>query len=323
MKKIPLLFILIFLLGSLKAQQWVVFSQQNNYKLFNNASLAGADSEIHATIANRNQYTFISNRNIASQFVEFSMPVFKKNYGLGLNVVNDFIGYQRFTSVALNGAYHLYTKKSRFSFGFGVGFVNIGLDGSKYRAAAGNYENGLVIHNDENLPNESTNGNAPSFSFGFSYKWQGLDFGAAIQNINSPKVQLLGSSLGTNVYLDRTFNSNIGYLIELKGVNIRPALNYYTDLVKHQFQLEIISEINNIYFGVAFRGYSGLNNDAIIAMLGIKLIDKIRINYSYDLNVSGLNKSNFGSHELSISYTLPKKFSTKSRGNLLFNPRFL
>lgn len=323
MRKISLIIIFLLSLGVLSAQQWVEFSQQSKYKLFTNASLAGSNSLLHATIAHRSQYTFLTKRAIASQFAEFSMPILKKNYGAGITLVNDFIGYQRYTAVSLNGAYHLYMGDHRLSFGVGIGLVNMSVNGSELRASGGNYENELVIHNDENLPNENVGGNAPIFSFGVSYEWSGLQLGVAMQNINSPKIKLLKSNGETNVFLDRTINANVGYVIEVKNVNIKPMLSFYTDMIKHQAQFEILTEINNIYFGLAFRGYSGLNNDAVIGVLGLKIKDKFRLGYSYDLNVSGLNRSNFGSHEISLSYTIPQKFSTKNKGNLLYNPRFL
>lgn len=323
MKKNTVLFTFLFLFSALQAQQWVAFSQQSQYKLFTNASLAGSNSQLHATIAHRSQYTFLTKRAIASQFAAFSMPIVNKNYGVGISIVNDFIGYQRYTSVVANGAYHLYINKSSISFGLGVGVINMSINGNKLRAAGGSYENEIIIHNDEKIPNANSGGSAPTFSFGVSYEWSGLELGFAMQNINSPKIKLLKSSSETNIFLDRTINANIGYVIEVKKLSIKPMLSYYTDLIKHQMQVEIISEINNIYFGLAFRGYSGLNNDAFIALLGIKIKDNFRIGYSYDLNVSGMSRSNFGSHELSLNYTMPQKFSTKSKGNLLFNPRFL
>lgn len=323
MKRFLLLFVLLFITHFAFSQQWLEFSQQNKYKLFLNPSLAGSNSMLHATVAHRSQYTFLSKRAIASQFGEFSMPIFSKNYGAGINIVNDFIGYQRYTSVSLNGAYHLYINKSRLSFGVGVGMLNVSLNGSQLRASGGNYENEAVIHNDEKLPSTNSGGVAPTFAFGVSYEMGGLQLGAAIQNINSPKVKLLKTNSETIIFIDRTINFNAGYVIEMKNVNIIPMLNYSTDFIKHQFQLEILSEINNIYFGLAFRGYTGVNNDALIGLLGLKIKDKIRIGYSYDLNVSGLNRSNYGSHEISLSYFLPKSFSMRKKGNIIYNPRYL
>lgn len=322
LKNVLLLF-LFFFAKDITAQQWVEFSQQNHYKLFLNPASAGSNSELYTTLAHRSQYTFLSKRALASQFGEFSMPVFKKNYGLGLKLVNDFIGYQRYTAVEINAAYHLELNKSRLSFGIGVGLVNLSVNGSKLRASGGDYTNQVVIHNDEKIPNVNIGGVAPSFSFGLAYEIENFTAGVAVQNINSPKLKLLKGSNETNIFIDRTINMNTSYVIDLNKVNIKPYLNYNSDFIKHQAVLGIMTEWNNIYFGLSFRGYSGLNNDAVIGEFGLTIKEKIRIGYSYDYNVSFLNKSNYGSHEISISYVMKKKFSTKNKGNLLFNPRYL
>lgn len=305
------------------AQQWVEFSQQNQYNLFLNPANAGANSMLNATLAHRSQYTFLSKQAIASQYAAFSMPIFAKNYGVGLRIVNDFIGYQRYTTVDVNGAYHLQLKKSTLSFGLGVGIANLSINGRLLRASDGQYDNELVIHNDAHLPNENVGSIAPSFSFGLHYNINAFSIGAAIQNLNSPKFKLLKNNAETNVFLNRTININTSYVIVINKVKLTPTLNYNTDFVKHQFLVEIVTELNNIYFGLAFRGYSGYNNDALIGSVGMKIKEKIKIAYAYDYNVSFLNKANYGSHELSINYTLPQKFATKNKGNVLFNPRFL
>ena len=323
MKKEYVLIAILFVTFQVKAQQWLEFTQQNHFNLFLNAAYTGYDSNIKATIVHRSQYTFLTKRAIASQFGEFSMPIFNKKYGIGVKIVNDFIGYQRYTLAELTGAYHLDVKKSRLSFGIGVGIVNLIINGSELRASGGDYENEAVIHNDEFLPNINIGGVSPTFSFGMLYKMQGFELGAAIQNINSPNINLLKSNSVTNVNIDRTINIHSSYVIRWTNVNIKPMVNYNTDFVKHQLQLGINTEINNIYFGLAFRGYSGHNNDAVMGEIGMKIKEKIRIGYSYDYNVSFLNKSNFGSHEISISYTVPKAFKIKNKGNVLFNPRFL
>lgn len=323
MNKISFILIFIILLFKVDAQQWLEFSQQNKYKLFLNSAHTGSNSEMYTTISHRSQYTFLTNRAIASQFLEFSMPILKKNYGVGIKIINDFIGYQRYTLAEITGAYHLDIKKSTLSFGLGLGLVNLNINGTELRASGGVYDNELIIHNDELLPNINVGGLSPTFSFGLLYKIDKFDLGIAIHNINSPKIPLTKFNNETNILIARTINLHSTYVIEMTKLNIIPSLNLNTDLVKHQLQIGINTELNNIYFGLAFRGYSGLNNDAIIAVFGTKIMNKIRIGYSYDYNISYLNKSNFGSHEISVSYFIKQKFSTKSKGNVLFNPRFL
>ena len=75
--------------------------------------------------------------------------------------------------------------------------------------------------------------------------------------------------------------------------------------------------------GLGFRGYSGLNNDAVIGLLGFKLKDKISMLYSYDYNVSFLNNSNSGSHELSLRFDLQRIFKQNVKSNIIFSPRYL
>lgn len=323
MKRFLFIIAFSYLLVNANAQQWVEFTQQNQYKLFLNTAYTGSNNQLYTTISHRNQYTFLTKRAIASQFLEFSMPIIKKNYGIGLKVVNDFIGYQRYTLAEITGAYHLNIKKSKLSFGLGLGLVNLSLNGQELRAAGGTYENELIIHNDEILPNINVGGLSPTFSFGILYSIDKLDLGIAIQNINSPKLFLNKNNVETKIIIGRTINLHSTYVIELSKINIKPMLSINTDLIKHQMQFGINAEINNIYFGLAFRGYFGTNNDAIMAVLGTRINNKIRIGYSYDYNISYLNKSNFGSHEISISYFIKRKFSTKNKGNVLYNPRFL
>ena len=323
MKKVLLFFVFLASYVFVNAQQWVEFTQQNQYKLFQNTAYSGYNGKLYATIAHRSQYTFLTKRAIASQFLEFSMPVFKKNYGVGIKIINDFIGYQRYTLAELTGAYHLNIKKSKFSVGIGVGFVNLNINGKELRASGGKYENELVIHNDELLPNINAGGISPTFSFGILYSISKFEVGLAMQNINSPKISLTKFNNETNVLIDRTINLHSSYVIKMTKINLIPNINVNTDFIKHQIQFGINAELHNIYFGIAFRGYSGKNNDAIMVVIGTKINNKIRIGYSYDYNVSYLNKSNFGSHEISVSYFINRKFLTKSKGNILYNPRFL
>jgi hypothetical protein len=42
-------------------------------------------------------------------------------------------------------------------------------------------------------------------------------------------------------------------------------------------------------------------------ILGIDLSDAIHLSYSYDYNVSGINRSSIGTNELMITYNLSKK----------------
>ena len=54
-----------------------------------------------------------------------------------------------------------------------------------------------------------------------------------------------------------------------------------------------------LWVGAGYR-----TGDAISAMLGIQLSKNMRINYSYDYTLTGLQKYNSGSHEITLGYDL-------------------
>lgn len=317
----------LFLFSSISilcfSQQWVELTQQHRYEMYLNPSLAGVDGTITGTVAHRSQYVGLSNRAISTQYVGFSSPIFSNKFGVGLNVVNDQIGYQRFSSGDVTMAYHLALKKTTLSFGLSGGFIQLGLDGSLLRAADGNYTLGTVVHNDNLLPNVKVGGLSPTASSGIALKTGNFIVGVAGQNIISPKINFETPFSGTFTQINRTINTHSSYVIQLNKVKLVPMVFYKTDFVKHQMQGNFLIDFNNIFFGMAFRGYSGFNNDAIAGMFGFRVKKKISLGYSYDYNISGLSNSNSGSHEISVRYENLIKFKEKSTGNIMHNPRFL
>ncbi len=164
--RILLSIILFIVIESIHAQQWIQFSQQASYSSYINPSYVGFKSNLNATVANRSQYVGLGNRAIASQYLSFSSPFLSPKFGLGFRVLNDFIGFQRYTNAELNAAYHVLVNKNKLSFGLSMGLVQLSLKGSQLTAPDGSYLPGVVNHNDNLLPNVNSSGMAPTFSFG-------------------------------------------------------------------------------------------------------------------------------------------------------------
>lgn len=307
----------------LKAQQWVQFSQQGFYNTYLNTAYTGCDSELNATVAHRSQYVGLGTKAIGSQFASFSIPVFTPKFGLGFRMINDFIGLQRYTDIEINSAYHVLNKKHKLSLGVGLGVIQLGLDGTNLTAPDGNYLPGMVVHNDDFLPNVKSSGLAPTFSAGILYGYNNFLIGAAIQNLNTPQLKISNTNNGTIIFINRTINMSTSYVINLKSVKIVPSVYVKTDFEKVQAQIELQTYWRKILVGAGFRGYNGLNNDAIIGMFGVRVKDKVQIAYSYDYNLSYLNNSNSGSHEISMKMDLKRKFKTNVQEKIFYNPRFL
>jgi type IX secretion system PorP/SprF family membrane protein len=305
------------------AQQWVEFTQQGRYNMYQNPSLAGKHQKLDAVVAHRSQYVGLSSRAISTQFVGVSTPFTPGGLTGGLRMVNDQIGYQRFTSSELALGYHFGKSDNKIAVGISGGLIQMGLDGSRLRASGGSYNSGAVVHNDEFLPDFKVGALSPTFTAGVTYYTNKFELGAAVQNINSPNLQFDNFSSGTFVQIGRTINIHTNYVISISKVNLVPSFFYKTDLVKHQILSNLMLETQNIFFGAAFRGYSGFNNDAVAGLMGFKIKKNLSVAYSYDYNVSALNNSNSGSHEISVRWENLIKFKEKSVGNIMHNPRFL
>ena len=305
------------------SQQWVEFTQQNRYNLYVNAASAGFNNQIDAVIAHRTQYVGLADRAISTQFIGFSAPIIDNKLGLGVRFVNDQIGYQNYLAPEISLAYHVDINDLKLSFGASGGFTQMRLDGTLLRAVSGNYASGTIIHNDDNIPNISVGGLAPTLSSGIMANYKKFSLGMAIQNANSPQVDFQTSTSGTFIELNRTINLHSSYVIDFENINLIPSAFYKTDFVKHQILTSLMIDMQNIFLGMAFRGYSGFNNDAIAGIFGFKIKNSFSVGYSYDYNVSGINNSSSGSHEISIRYHNMLNFKEKKLGNIMHNPRFL
>ncbi len=67
------------------------------------------------------------------------------------------------------------------------------------------------------------------------------------------------------------------------------------------FDLNVRVDKDRLTGGLSYR-----NQDAIAAMIGYKLNDKIRVSYSYDFNTSGLRNYSAGGHEVVLGVKLDK-----------------
>ena len=316
----------LFLTVSIKlsvAQQWIQFSQQQFYGTYLNPSYTGFNKNLNATIAHRSQYVGLGTKSIGTQYASFSTPLITSKFGLGFRLINDFIGVQRYTDVEINTAYHLLEGKHKLSLGVSGGLIQYGLKGNELTAPDGNYLPGVVIHNDALLPNVQSSGLAPTMGFGVLYAFKNWETGVSLQNINSPSVKISNTTNGTIISIARTINIHSSYVIGVKNTKLKTSFFCKTDFNKWQAQANFLVDWRKITAGIGFRGYSGLNNDAVIGLFGFKVKERVQVAYSYDYNLSFLNNSNTGSHEISLKFDLPRSFTQNVKSNIIFNPRYL
>lgn len=315
--------IMVCSVGRLSAQLEPQFTQYMYNRALFNPAYAGSSDALEFSLVHRSQYVNLAGRAIASQGFNFNMPVYAIHSGIGLTVVNDFIGYQRSTYVAFNYDYRKNFKWGKMSVGIGAGIVQTSIDGAKLRTPEGNYNDGQVNHNDDILPDNLQQGLAPDFSVGLYFNNDKYFAGAALQHLAfslAPINNVMGQK--TKLNFTRNFVASGGYDFRIgKKWSVMPSVLVKTDFRKVQLDVSAtVTIIQNILTGISFRGYEKNTIDAMAIMLGFRY-KGFQAVYSYDANLSYLTKFNSGSHEVSLGYryVLKKK---ESRGYYYHNPRF-
>lgn len=318
---------LLFLFAVLRtgigyAQSEPQFTQYMFNRYLVNPAYAGHYDGLEVAAIHRSQYVAIANRFIATQGLNLNVAVDAISSGIGVTAINDIIGFQRSTYVALNYDYRKKFKWGKMGIGVGLGFIQTSIAGDKLRAPEGDY-NGGVNHNDNFLPNSLQQGIAPDFSFGIYFNNDKYFAGASINHIalSSASVKSeTGGKTKLNFARNLFFTGGYDFAISPK-FSLMPSALVKTDLKKVQVDVNLTATIiNNIITGISFRGYTKNTIDALGIVLGFKY-KGVQLTYSYDANVSYLTKFNTGSHEVSISYRYPFK-RRESRGYFYRNPRY-
>ena len=164
------------------AQSEPQFTQYMLNRYLVNPAYAGHDDALEVSAIHRSQYVSIANRFIATQGLNLNLPIDVISSGIGITAINDLIGFQRSTYLALNYDYRKKFKWGKMGIGIGLGLIQTSIDGDKLRAPEGDYTTG-VNHNDNFLPNSLQQGVAPDLSFGIYFNNGKYFAGASINHI--------------------------------------------------------------------------------------------------------------------------------------------
>lgn len=325
MKRNILFFCLcLFALYSHAQVEGLISHQQDIQGAWNPAAAVANPNEITADLLYRNQWLGVSTKTFSNAWLCAASPLTKANSYVGINMNLFWIGLQRDVKVNLQYAYALKMKKSStLGLGLGVGFIQTQLAGQELRAPDGDY-NGGVNHNDNLLPENTTNAITPELQAGLFYSYkQKLGVGFSVVNLMNLGAKFKGIS-EKDVYHPRICVANLYYHWQLgKHLQLTPSVLYRTDFQAHQLEYRLMASYNNqVNFGVAYRGYNKSSNESVILLVGTKIKRMVDIGYSYDVVINGLNRSQFGTHEIiiGIKYSLIQKNKIPK---VIYNPRFM
>lgn len=314
------LFVLLLGRTNLSAQQGVMFNQYLFNGLVLNPAYAGYKENWNANMIGRMQWIGIKGSPFTGALLADG-TVLNEKIGVGLHFLGDQIGPQRTLSFFTNYSYRIKVDTySRLAFGLSLGFSQFYMD--RYLVDVANDPNDPILQRIVGKSNIR-----PDFNLGVFYDsrywFAGLSgtelYGLLQKPLNDTSIMVKHPQ----VYL------TAGGLIPItRHIMLRPSLLYKDDLKNNPtVDINLFVMLHDmIWVGATWRqgipirggkstfGYTNLSSlNAAALMVEVFVTKELRLGYSFDYpftsGIVGLS-NNFGSHEISIGYTLQTK--TKS-----------
>lgn len=300
-----LIFVIFCVTAHIKAQYDPQFSQNMFNKLAVNPGYAGASNTMNLVALNRNQWS--GSYAIKTTVFGGDMPVnfLGLDSGIGLNVMNDEIGFFTNLSILVDLAIKFELERGVLGVGINAGLVNQTLDGTKFIVP--DYD--VFSQTDPNFPMTEVSGSALDVGLGAYYQEKKFYAGVSISHLNNPKPNYKGEfdfNLAGTLYLTGGYN----YKVDDTAYEILPSFFYKTDGRSFQMDLNTLVRYKGRYWG----GLTYRFQDAIVLFGGIEMKNGVRFGYSYDITTSAVaSAGNGGTHELMVGYNLDINFEKRTK----------
>ncbi len=321
MKRIALFASLVFAFLTANGQQDAQFSQYIFNGIYINPAYAGYKQDMYLHSFARSQWTGL-NGAPQTYAVAGDVAVNDGTVGLGLLLSHDQIGAQSTTAAYGNAAYRIELGKtgetSWLAFGIGFGILQSGLDGTKlYAAQAG----------DSNVPLGFQSAILPDARIGVLYTTDHFFAGASIDNLLPQYMHITTSDQSLTVVIPKPHRYfTVGALFALNDeTKIKPSILIKdTQGAPTSIDLNAFVLLNDkLWLGGTYRtGLSvfkknlpaGLSSSsALVAMAEFFVNKDLRIGYAFDYSLNKLGSYGYGSHELSIGFSIKSKRNDVSR----------
>ena len=323
-KKLLVIGLFVFCSIRLNAQQEVMYTQYMFNALAFNPGYAGNKDMLSMNITYRNQWTKLKGAPRTMLFsIEKGIP--DKNLGLGFHIVRDEIGAQKTLSPFLSTAYRIHvSEKTTLAMGIAFGFTQYQLDGTQ-----------LVVlgPSDPAVPTVLASTLLKDAKFGLYLNNDNFYLGLSAANLFNNNIDYLNNGTPNIVVPQRLhYFLSGGYIFKIsEKIKCYPSF-----LIKENKNVPTNADINafflfneKVWVGGSYRtavpifSKDNLQSDLVqranaAASIQIYPTPGMRVGYSYDFNIAGLNNYFGGSHELSIGYALiPPKITTR-----MVSPRY-
>lgn len=272
------------------AQQEAQYTQYLDNMLYYNPAYAGQRDMMNFNLLHRQQWIGFDGAPMTTSFSVHS-PLRYESVGLGLSILNDKVGPTNATWINADASYALRFKKhkARLSFGLkgGIQLMNGNL-------ASLTKQDGT----DADLNTRYNNAVTPNIGAGIYYHSEQWFLGISI-----PKILETKQSITDVQYLDqRHYYFTLGGYIHLnRMLKLRPsALFKMTTNSPFAFDANLALIIyDKFWIGANYR-----LSESAGALVQFSINNQFKIGYAVDIATTKLVRTNYGSHEILLSYDL-------------------
>lgn len=224
---------------------------------------------------------------------KFLLPSTKGRVGLGAYIINDRNGNVSRTGAQFSYAYHIIMNNHQLSFGLAGKFLQFRIADEDLTFGSGNTD--LVLG--QGIRDV---GYTPDADFGVYWTNAVYFIGASVNNLFQSAIKI-GSAGTTDYKVLRHYWVTGGYLF-------RPGINFEIEpnvLLKttEQFLPQADLGVKFYYMEDYWAGLAFRTDGSIISMLGMRT-NGLYIGYAFDFSLSSIQRFNYGTHEISISYKM-------------------
>lgn len=316
MKKIILIYCTLLACTSTFSQQERQVSHYMYDLISVNPGSAGSSDQISAHVIGRQQWTGIEGApfelvaNLSAPF-----KLFNANHGAGLSIWKDQLGFNNDINVSVSYAYQFTMGNGRLGLGISGIFDNQQMDNPEWVIPSS------PIHdpnNDHAIPTGSQNEYTIDFGAGLFYHTEELYVGLSASRLLEDEFvyQTTGPSTAkSSLKMYRHYYLTAGYNIQLPNpaFELLPSVFLQSDARMTRIDLNTTLMYNKkLWAGVTYRVGA-----AIVGMIGLEIMNGVKVGYSYDFDTSELASFSKGSHEVMIGYSftvgidkIPQKYKS-------------
>ncbi len=247
-----------------------------------NPAAAGRDRNLTLGFVARQQWTGFDNAP-STQALNGSLFIPKARSGVGVVLTIDRLGFERYINARFSYAYHQRVgKRAKISAGISLGLLNTYVKGSELT---------FEQTNDVNAFNTDEGEVKFDISLGLEFSTKNIFAGFAISHLH----QSLGNS--TVYKVPRHYFGYAKYNWEIsKKVMLTPAIFVRSS----EFITQAEVNLSATWSKVVITGLSYRSVDDMAAMLGVIIVKKVYLIYSFDFDFGEIKSHNSGSHEISL-----------------------